>query len=131
MAKKNYHNYNNYSNNKVKPEPEKVEEVVTPEVAVEPTIEEPVVEETVAETVQEEPTPAPQPKAPAATIGVVAGCAMLRVRSAASTTSEIVCEIAVNTEVTIDKQNSTADFYKVCTSAGIEGFCMKKFITVK
>ena len=132
MAKnKNYHNYKNYS--KPNAETEKVEEVVTTEVpAEEPAIEEvSVVEEPVAETVQEEPTPAPQPKAPAATIGVVAGCAMLRVRAAASTTSDVICQISVNTEVTIDKQNSTADFYKVCTSAGVEGFCMKKFITVK
>ena len=131
MAKnKNYHNYKNYS--KPNTEPEKVEEVVTPEVTEEPIIEEvSVVEEAVVETVQEELTPAPQSKAPAATIGVVAGCAMLRVRAAANTNADIICEIAVNTEVIIDKQKSTADFYKVCTSAGVEGFCMKKFITVK
>jgi hypothetical protein len=33
-------------------------------------------------------------------------------------------------EVAINKEESTAEFYKVCTASGVEGFCMKKFITV-
>jgi hypothetical protein len=31
----------------------------------------------------------------------------------------------------IDEKESTEEFYKVCTAAGIEGFCMKKFIAIQ
>lgn len=125
---KNYHNYKNYSNNK--PQTEEV----TPEVVdaqEEVTVEVKVEEE--ATPVQEEvtpaPVPAPQPKEKP-TIGVVANCPRLRVRAAASINAEVLCEIESGSEVTIDKSKSTKDFYAVCTSAGVEGFCMKKFIIV-
>ena len=45
--------------------------------------------------------------------------------------NNIICEIAPGSEVMIDETESTEDFYKVCTEAGVEGFCMKKFIAVK
>ena len=109
------HNYTNYS--KPQPQPEPVVEVVE-ETVVAPVVEEPVV------------TPDPEPeKTP--TIGVVTGCAKLNVRENASLEADVVCEILANTEVMIDEENSTNDFYKVCTCAGVEGFCMKKFITIK
>lgn len=34
------------------------------------------------------------------------------------------------TEVIIDIEESTDDFYKVCTVKGLEGFCMKQHIQV-
>ena len=111
---KNYHNYKNYSSNKPKIETEKVEEVVIPE-----TLEESMTSEPTTETTA---TP---------TTGIVSNCQRLRVRAKSTTESEVLCEILINSEVTIDKQNSTKDFYKVTTPAGVEGFCMKKFIVVK
>ena len=106
---KNYHNYKNYSNNKPNPETETVEETVTPKNPAEPT------------------TPQPESQ----TTGIVSGCPRLRVREAASTNAEVLCEIPTDSKVTIDVSTSTKDFYKVTTSAGVEGFCMKKFIEVK
>ena len=126
MAKhKNYHNYNNYSNN-VKTE------AVETEVAevVEEVVEE-VKETAVEESAHAETAPTPEPIKPTPTIGTVVNCPRLRVRATASTNADVLCEIESGSEVTIDKAKSTKDFYAVCTSAGVEGFCMKKFIAVK
>ena len=62
--------------------------------------------------------------------GIVTDCVKLNVRKEPNTDAEIVCVIAGATEVAIDEANSTDVFYKVCTAAGIEGYCMKKFITL-
>lgn len=132
---KHYHNYNNYSNNTAKPvEPveesvettpvtEEIEQVEVTEVAAEaePVVVEPEVEETT-------PEPAPEPTP---LIGIV-NCGILRVRSAADSTADnVICEITEGSEVQINETESTPEFYKVTTSAGAEGFCMKKFITIK
>lgn len=138
---KPYHNYNNYSANKPEVKVEEVVVEVTEEntpvigeteqvevtVEIEPTaeiestveIEEPVIEEPVVE-----PTLAP-------VIGVV-NCPRLRVRSEADSTADnVICEIAEGTEVQVNEAESKGEFYKVITTAGAEGFCMKKFITIK
>lgn len=61
--------------------------------------------------------------------GVVSGCERLNVRSEASTTADVLCTIDRDAEVVIVDSESTDEFYKVCTAAGIAGFCMKQFIT--
>lgn len=53
--------------------------------------------------------------------GVVADCELLNVRSAASTTADVVKTIPVGSEVEI--LGSEADFYKISG-----GFVMKQFI---
>lgn len=65
------------------------------------------------------------------TVGVVDDCTMLNVRKEPDAEAEIVCVLKVQSEVTIDEKESTKDFYKICTAAGAEGFCMKKFIRIK
>jgi hypothetical protein len=108
---------------KVVPNPvEVVEDVVeTPaEEAVEVTIETPV----------EDAVKAPETKVPS-NVGVVSGCDKLRVRKAPSLSAGVVCIINESSAVVIDDACSTTEFYKVCTEAGVEGYCMKKFITVK
>lgn len=64
-------------------------------------------------------------------IGFVDGCENLYVRKDSSKKSDHLAIIRKMTEVVIDSENSTKDFYKVKTSDGIEGYCMKKFITIK
>lgn len=64
-------------------------------------------------------------------IGAVANCIKLNVREGPQTDAAVICEVACHTEVMIDENESTEEFFKVCTAAGIEGFCMKKFIAVK
>lgn len=60
--------------------------------------------------------------------GRVFNCKHLNVRAMPNPTAEIVCVLECGTEVMVDDEKSTEDFYSVCTEAGIEGFCMKKFI---
>lgn len=130
MSIKEYHQYQNYSAMSAKTEEPVVEEAVTPveetaevvETVEEESVE--VIEEPVVE-VKEDPVV----EEPKAVIGVVSGCAKLRVRKAANTDADVVCEIDAGSEVEIDEAKSTFGFYKVCTAAGFEGFCMKKFIT--
>lgn len=65
------------------------------------------------------------------TVGFVDGCECLRVRKESNVDSEELCIINKASEVVIDLDNSTDDFYKVKTSEGVEGYCMKKFIIIK
>lgn len=65
-------------------------------------------------------------------IGVVVNCQKLRVRSEASAdTDNTITVLDALSEVTVDEDASTEDFYKVCTAAGVDGFCMKKFIALR
>lgn len=64
-------------------------------------------------------------------IGYVDNCARLNVRNAPNTHSQALCTIDRYSEIEIDESQSTEDFYKICTAAGIEGYCVKYFITIK
>lgn len=63
--------------------------------------------------------------------GVVTDCMRLSVLEEPDDDSEIICRIDALSEVIVDEAESTDSFYKVCTSAGAEGFCSKKFIAIK
>lgn len=63
-------------------------------------------------------------------IGVVTDCLVLNVREAPSSDAPVVCTINASTEIVIDEEESTDTFYKICTAAGVEGFCMKRYITL-
>lgn len=65
------------------------------------------------------------------TSGIVTDCLKLNIRKEPSPNSRIVCAIDCLTEVIIDEKESTDEFYKICTVSGVEGFCMKKFITIQ
>ena len=70
------------------------------------------------------------PKKEEPVIGKVIGCKKLRVRKQPNTSSQVLSEILVDSEVNIDLSKSTNDFYKVCTEAGVDGFCMKDYISI-
>ena len=59
------------------------------------------------------------------------GCEKLNVRSDATIDSEPVGVINRDSKVFIYEDESTEEFYKVCTATGLEGYCMKKFISVQ
>ena len=61
----------------------------------------------------------------------IVDCLRLSIYSKPDIDSEIVCKVRYLTEVEIDLDNSTDEFYKVYTAIGAEGFCLKKFITIK
>ena len=62
--------------------------------------------------------------------GFVSNCKRLNVRKRPDITAPVVCEIDSNSQVIINDNESTDDFYKISTAFGVEGFCMKKFIAV-
>lgn len=68
------------------------------------------------------------PKEPV--LGLVSDCANLRVREEPDDKAKVLGTIPVDTEVMIDEDESTLEFYKIYTNSGLEGFCMRRFITV-
>lgn len=64
-------------------------------------------------------------------IGVVTDCTKLNVREAPKANAKVVLIVDASTDLMIDEEGSTDTFYKVCTAAGIEGYCMKQFVTIK
>ena len=65
------------------------------------------------------------------TVGTVCDCKMLRVRKEPSLEAEELCVIPVGTIVVVADSMSIDDFYHVFTEAGVEGFCMKKYIDIE
>ena len=61
-------------------------------------------------------------------VGVVVGCEKLNVRKEPSINSDVVFQFPCNMEIEIFLDKSTDDWLHVCNAAGIEGFCMKKYI---
>lgn len=121
------HNYTNYSTpktNPVKDEPTPVNQEVENENPVNDNVpaDDPITK--AAEVV-------PEPEEAPTVIGTVVDCVRLRVRESASSNAEVICEIPKDSEVMVDENESTEEFYKVCTGSGAEGFCMKKFIALK
>lgn len=64
-------------------------------------------------------------------VGVVSGCEKLNLREEASKDSKVLSILNKGTELVVSTEESTEDFYKVITATGVEGYCMKKFITIK
>lgn len=64
-------------------------------------------------------------------MGYVDNCVRLNVRCNPSIDADVIAEIDSGTKLMIDENESTEDFYKVCTESGIEGFCMKQFVTIE
>lgn len=64
-------------------------------------------------------------------IGTVMDCSSLNIRSKSNINSEIIATVKAGTELLIDKDESVNEWYKVCTEAGIEGFCMKRYVSIR
>ena len=62
--------------------------------------------------------------------GIVSGCKKLNVRIKPSTAGDIVCVVAEGTTLMIDPSESTDKWFKVYTETGVEGYCMKNFVTI-
>ena len=64
-------------------------------------------------------------------MGITTNLDRIKVYYKPSEFSEVVCEIKKDTVLLIDKEQSTEDFYSICTEAGIMGFCRKRFVELK
>ena len=126
MSKHNYSQYSNKKNNNNKP----AVEVMQLSVADEVTAAEDVT--TVSAPVEAVEVKIEQPKPETKPItGVVFNCSKLNVRVKPAPDADVICVIDANSEVKIDKTRSTSDWFKICTAAGVEGFCMRKFVNAK
>lgn len=125
----------NYSKFSQKKESVNLEEIFPETEAVEADVEqEPITDpviEAEAEQAQEIVKESQEVEEAVPTVGFVDNCERLRVRKESNVDSEELCIINKLSEVVIDLDNSTDYFYKVTTSEGVEGYCMKKFITIK
>lgn len=63
-------------------------------------------------------------------IGKINGFKSLYVRKEASKDSEPVGIVTDKDDISIDITHSTDDFYKVITSNGLEGYCVKEFVKI-
>lgn len=125
----------NYSKFSQKKENVNLEEIFPETEAVEADAEqEPIMDlvvEEEAEQAQEIVEESQKVEETVPTVGFVDNCECLRVRKESNVDSEELCIINKLSKVVIDLDNSTDYFYKVTTSEGVEGYCMKKFITIK
>lgn len=64
-------------------------------------------------------------------IGIVTDCLKLNICKEPSKDSEVATIVNCLDELKIDIKASTDDWYAVRTAAGVEGFCMKKFVGVR
>lgn len=62
--------------------------------------------------------------------GIVTDCLRLNIRKEPNQNAKVLCEVTAMADLVIDEAESTDDFYKVSTSDGIKGFCMKRYVTV-
>lgn len=119
------HNYSQYSEKKkadVQPKFNKVVEPVETPVTNIPVTPEVKME---VELVQEAVETVTLPKTVA---GVVVNCSKLNIREAPSSDADVICVLDVMSEVEIDVAKSDDKWFKVFTSTGVEGYCMRKFV---
>ena len=102
-----------------KSQTDKVEEELVEE--LDEKIEDNKVEEEQQEETQNQPEPV---------YGVVHNCTKLNVRKQPSKDSEIVFVLNEGSEVSIDEENSTEEWYSITHASGVEGFCMKQFVAM-
>lgn len=73
------------------------------------------------------PTPPITPKA--WETGVVSNCEVLNVRSEPNVDADVIGSVTKNTELIINVRESNDEFYKVRTAAGLDGFCMRTYVS--
>ena len=130
----NHNNYNKmYNNHKTEEqEPKPVETVV--EAPVEPveTAHEVEIQMAIEEVAEPEViTPVEEPEQAATVNAVVVDCAKLNVREEPSPKAAVVAIIDASNEVAVYENESFGNYYKVCTAAGIEGYCVKDYLQLK
>lgn len=62
--------------------------------------------------------------------GVVTNCSRVSLRGEPNHDAWIIFAVPALAELEVDLERSTDYFYKVRTSTGIEGFCMKRYIAL-
>lgn len=63
--------------------------------------------------------------------GFVNNCSRLNIRKEPNLNAEVLYVADAGDELMIDPADSTDEWLHVCNYGGIEGYCMKKYITFK
>lgn len=122
MSKHNYSQYSKKNDNKIVEEKKPIQPIEV----VNEVIPEPVIAEPVAEVKME-----PKREVETRVKGAVVNCAKLNVREKPNTDANILAVLDNGAEVVIDTARSTHEWVKITTAVGIEGFCMRKFVSAK
>lgn len=60
--------------------------------------------------------------------GHITGCELLNVRRNPDISSPVIAQLTSSDTVMIREKNNVSDFFKVTTTGGVSGYCMKKYI---
>lgn len=118
-------NYNKMYNNAKNQEPETIVEPVVEEPVAEPAADIQMAIEGVAE-----PEVIADP-APDVLSAIVVDCAKLNVREEPSPKANVIAIIDASNEVVVHDSESFGNYYKICTASGIEGYCIKDYLSLK
>ena len=89
------------------------------------------VEEEISEVNEsEEVTKEATKEADSTVVGYVSGCLKLNIREEGYPGANIVCVVPEKTALLIEVAESNDEWYKVYTETGMEGFCMKQYVTL-
>ena len=89
------------------------------------------VEEEIAEVNEsEEVTKEATKEADSTVVGYVSGCLKLNIREEGYLGANVVCVVPEKTALLIEVAESNDEWYKVYTETGMEGFCMKQYVTL-
>jgi hypothetical protein len=61
----------------------------------------------------------------------VANCLRLHVLSEPRADADVVCKVRYLTEVLVDEDESTEDYYKIYLAIGAEGYCDKQLVDIR
>ena len=86
--------------------------------------------EEVEEEVTEEVTKEATKEADNTVVGYVSGCLKLNIREEGYLGANVVCVVPEKTALLIEVAESNDEWYKVYTETGMEGFCMKQYVTL-
>jgi len=89
-------------------------------------VEEEIAEVNEPEEVEEEVAE----EADSTVVGYVSGCLKLNIREEGYPGANVVCVVPEKTALLIEVAESNDEWYKVYTEAGMEGFCMKQYVTL-
>lgn len=86
--------------------------------------------EEVEKEVTEEVTKEATKEADSTVVGYVSGCLKLNIREEGYLGANVVCVVPEKTALLIEVAESNGEWYKVYTETGMEGFCMKQYVTL-
>ena len=93
-------------------------------------VEEEIAKVNESEEVEKEVTKEAIKEAYSTVVGYVSGCLKLNIREEGYLGANVVCVVPEKTALLIEVAESNDEWYKVYTESGMEGFCMKQYVTL-